>query len=181
MTKHECCVFFASLVLAGCGGSDTSNAGTPAGTGGASGPDGGMSASGGSSGGATGNGGASGVTGTGGVPTGPTTAAACFADISDGPIVIDYDQFKPKLDSCSGTNHQTITGVEKIVYLGDSITNGDYISPKYIATLTPLLQGLFPNAAVADCSKGGARNDDFLAGGNQIPQCFPTGVEQMKT
>src|SRR5262249_22821471 len=33
----------------------------------------------------------------------------------------DYDQFNPKYDpdSCSGTNAQDITGVEKVVFLGD--------------------------------------------------------------
>jgi hypothetical protein len=85
------------------------------------------------------------------------------------------------MTSCSGTHQQTIRGVERIVYLGDSITAGDVISPKYVATLTPKLQALFPKAAVDDCSKQGARNSDFLAGGKQLDLCFPGGVEPRKT
>ena len=120
--------------------------------------------------------------GSGGGAGGTTTASQCFSDIQDGPVKIDYDQYKPVIGkSCSGTNHQDIKGVEQIVYLGDSITNGDVISPKYNATLTPKLMELFPGATLKDCSKGGARNDDFLMGGNQIPQCFPEGTDNLKT
>ena len=57
---------------------------------------------------------------------GRPTAARCFADISDpnqpGP---DYDQFEPVVGShCAGTNHQDIQGVERVIFLGDSVSNG---------------------------------------------------------
>lgn len=181
MMKHEMSVFFASLALAACGGSDGSTSGPKTGgTGGSGVADSGIAANGGASGGSGDSSGGTKSTG-GATTTGPTTAAQCFAGISNGPVKLNYDQFHPKMDSCSGTHNQPIAGVERIVYLGDSITNGDIISPKYVATLTPKLQGLYPNAAVADCSKGGARNDDFLAGGNQLQLCFPSGVEPLKT
>jgi len=110
------------------------------------------------------------------------TAAQCFADIQDGPVKMDYDQFRPTIAStCSGTNHQNIQGVERLVYLGDSITAGDFISPKYTDTLTPMIQQKFPNVSMQDCSVQGARNNDFLANDNQIANCFPSGVESAKT
>jgi lysophospholipase L1-like esterase len=110
------------------------------------------------------------------------TAAQCFTDIQDGPVQIDYDQYRPNIAStCSGTNHQDIQAVERLVYLGDSITAGDFISPKYVDTLTPLIQTKFVNISVQDCSVQGARNNDFLANDNQIANCFPSGVETAKT
>jgi lysophospholipase L1-like esterase len=160
------------LLALGCGSSDESSSGGN----GAQGGSGGSTATGGS----TASGGSSATGGTGG--GGGNTAAQCFADISDGPSTIDYDQFAPIINSsCSGTNHQQIEGVEQIVYLGDSITNGDFVSPKYVDSLTPQLTQKFPGATVKDCSEGGARNDDFLMGGNQIPTCFPSGGDSLRT
>jgi lysophospholipase L1-like esterase len=61
--------------------------------------------------------------------------ALCFAEVYDpavpGP---DYDQFDPKAGThCFGTNHQDITDIESVVFLGDSITVG-----------TPNLENLVP-------------------------------------
>jgi len=55
-----------------------------------------------------------------------TIGDMCFPEINDptvpGP---DYDQFNPIVGShCLGTNHQTITGVERVVFVGDSVTVG---------------------------------------------------------
>ncbi len=55
-----------------------------------------------------------------------TTATECFEDIANpeqpGP---DYDQFDPVVGThCSGTNHQDIQGVERVIFLGDSVSNG---------------------------------------------------------
>src|SRR5687768_12919605 len=53
------------------------------------------------------------------------TAAECFKDLQGSVKGPDYDKVKPTLaPSCAGTHHQTITGVEKVVFLGDSITVG---------------------------------------------------------
>jgi hypothetical protein len=59
--------------------------------------------------------------------TPPTQAAAsCLADITnDEDPRPNYDQFDPVIGRhCSGTNHQDIDGVERVVFLGDSVTNG---------------------------------------------------------
>ena len=56
-----------------------------------------------------------------------TIAELCFLDKQGeselpGPV---YDPFEPIAGShCYGTNHQDITGVEKVVFLGDSVTVG---------------------------------------------------------
>lgn len=83
---------------------------------------------------------------------------------------------------CSGTNHQDITGVEKVVFLGDSITAGTPPTPAdeiYRARLVVALKERFgAELEVADCSEFGARTDDYLR--DQIPRCFP-GVEEKRT
>ena len=56
----------------------------------------------------------------------PLISELCFADIFEedafGP---QYDRFEPAVgDHCAGTNHQDITGVEQVVFFGDSVTQG---------------------------------------------------------
>lgn len=58
--------------------------------------------------------------------SGPLTATRCFESIADpaqaGP---DYDQYDPIVGShCAGTNHQDIRNVERVIFLGDSVSNG---------------------------------------------------------
>src|SRR3972149_5478262 len=55
----------------------------------------------------------------------------CFPDLGDAALgVPDYDQFRPVVGShCAGTNHQDITDVERVVFLGDSITQGTPPTP----------------------------------------------------
>jgi lysophospholipase L1-like esterase len=200
----------AAIAWAGCSGdpSQTTPPGGQTGSGGAgtsSGTAGGGATSSGSSmsggggdGGAAGSGAAGGSGGAGG--GGPITAAECFADDfvnpqMDGP---DYDQFGPVIGShCMGTNHQDIAGVERVVFLGDSITVGTppTLSGGYYRSLvadalaakfgiqapnglwkaadfingTSLLQ---ESGDFASCSKWGARTDDLLMGGAQIADCF---------
>ena len=83
---------------------------------------------------------------------------------------------------CSGTNHQDIDAVEKVVFLGDSITAGTPPTPAnqiYRAVLTESLKARFgEDLEVADCSEFGARTDDYLR--DQIPRCFP-GIEPKRT
>ena len=55
-----------------------------------------------------------------------TIGEICFPAINDpnapGP---DYDQWSPTVGShCFGTNHQSISGVERVVFIGDSVTVG---------------------------------------------------------
>ena len=58
---------------------------------------------------------------------GPLTAESCFAAqfVSPPEFGPDYDVFEPTIGShCNGTDHQNITGVERVVFLGDSVTVG---------------------------------------------------------
>lgn len=153
--------------------------------------------------------------------TGPKTIAeACFPGLgpSTSPAPV-YEQFGPVIGShCFGTNHQLITGVQKVVFLGDSVTvgtpNDEHLVPtenehyfrnrlaEYLATKFNLNKGdLFGWGAwkswdyigfkggglqmesgdFKNCSKFGARTDDFLEGGNQIAQCFPEGGSDKTT
>jgi len=121
-------------------------------------------------------------------PAGPParTVADCFRDIGggDGP---DYDQFRPVVaEHCSGTNHQQIEGVERVVFLGDSVTAGTppTATADYFRTMVgEQLRAKFGDSIVIDdCSRYGARNDDFLEGGDpEIPTCFPDAVDTRRT
>jgi lysophospholipase L1-like esterase len=118
-----------------------------------------------------------------------------------------YDQFNPTIGShCMGTNHQDITGIERVVFLGDSITVGTppTVSGKfYRSLLADALTSKFnlsgPNAfwkladpfngtsAVqssgdfASCSEWGARTDDLLEDNPQIADCFPASDLDKRT
>lgn len=119
------------------------------------------------------------------------TVKECFQDLV-GPVAApDYDQFAPKMGThCAGTHQQTIAGVEKVVFLGDSITAGTPPTPSASYYRQLVVQGLGQRFGAqltsADCSKWGARIGDLKtpAGSSQpgqIEQCFPSGVEQKKT
>jgi len=117
---------------------------------------------------------------------GPLTAKECFKDLAGAIPGPDYDKFNPTVaNSCAGTHHQTITGVQKVVFLGDSVTVGTPPTlPKdfYRLRLEEALKAKFGAATeFASCAKWGARIDDLLEGGKQIEQCFPGGVENKKT
>lgn len=133
---------------------------------------------------------------TGPMGIGPT----CFPDIWDpavpGP---NYDQFSPTVGShCLGTNHQNIAGVERVVFLGDSVTVGTPPTASdeyYRARLAERLAtrfGLMPpsdtwehaslvngtaliqsSGDFASCAKWGARTDDLMEDNSQILDCFP--------
>jgi lysophospholipase L1-like esterase len=114
------------------------------------------------------------------------TAKQCFQNLTGKITGPDYDKLGPTIGKhCSGTQHQAITGVQKLVFLGDSITTGtppNLPNQFYTAHVTEEVKKLFgANVEVQNCSQWGARNDDFLAGKNEIQQCFPSGVEQKKT
>jgi lysophospholipase L1-like esterase len=98
----------------------------------------------------------------------------------------NYDQFHPTVNSqCTGTNNQDISGVERVVFLGDSITTGTpptlptEIYRTLVSNEMRAKFGLFID--VQDCSGWGARNDDFLGPPHdQIHHCFAE-VETRKT
>ena len=185
--------------LGACGGSSSdesstggsSAGGTSAGGGGSGG--GGTSAGGSPGGGAPGGGapGGGGVAGGGGTTSGGgttgiggATAEKCFGSKYDGLVYVDYDKFNPVVNStCSGTNHQDIKDPEKLVFLGDSITVGTFPTPAnqvYRELLTVEAKAKWPSIEVASCAVNGAQTDDFFAGDNQIPKCFPA-AEPKKT
>jgi lysophospholipase L1-like esterase len=124
----------------------------------------------------------------------------CFGDIfdpnADGP---DYDQFQPAVGShCQGTNHQDISGVERIVFVGDSVTVGtpptakeDYYRSRLAGQLAQRFGLQAPSAIwqsanpltgtasvresgdFASCAKWGARTDDLLEDSQQLAECIP--------
>jgi lysophospholipase L1-like esterase len=161
----SCGVLVAALGASGCS-SDSDNTGNPA-------ADGGSGGAGGSDAGA----GTSGASGEGGTPANPNpTADDCFADISDG-VSIDYASFNPKIGShCMGTNNQDITDIERVVFLGDSVTTGTPPSKAeefFRILLGESLKKRFPGVEIDNCSAFGARTDDFLLGKKQVQACFP--------
>lgn len=118
-------------------------------------------------------------------PAVPLTAAECFKTLKGTITGPDYDKLKPTIaPSCAGTHHQSIKGVERLVFLGDSVTTGTPPSlPNeiYRSRVSDGIKKRFGNGvAVSDCSAWGARTDDFLEGKNEIASCFP-GVETKRT
>ena len=116
----------------------------------------------------------------------------CFPHVSsDLESFASYDRFNPTVGHhCAGTQHQDIQEVEKLVFLGDSITAGTWPSQEheyYRNKLTSLMTDRFGELEVLDCSEYGARTDDFLEHSNrQITACFPglidgTRVEDKRT
>ncbi len=120
--------------------------------------------------------------------TGASSAAAwddsktirenCFPDVGEqAESFALYDRFSPTIGRhCAGTAHQEIAAVEKVVFLGDSITAGTWPTPEeayYRHQLTDRLQARFGPLEVSDCSEYGARTDDLLEHSNrQITECF---------
>lgn len=138
----------------------------------------------------------------------PTLAEQCFSDIFDpaspGP---DYDQFGPVVGShCNGTNHQAITGVQRVVFLGDSVTVGspptlpqDFYRSRLADLLTTHFGLQAPSATwkrasytngtsliqesgdFASCAKWGARTDDLLRDNTQVHDCLPEDKRDLRT
>jgi len=129
---------------------------------------------------------AGGTTDTGAQADGGLTASKCWEHKSCPTCVgPDYDQFNPIIGShCMGTNHQDIAGIEKVVFLGDSVTVGTppTYSKGYRFTLGKMLQDKFGQIENKSCAEWGARTDDLLKPSNQqIINCFPNLPEQKRT
>jgi len=135
------------------------------------------------------------------------TVAECFEDafVLPSPITLDYDQFQPVVGThCQGTNHQDIQGVERIVFLGDSVTVGtppSQTNEYYRSMLADQLASRFGLEAPDDlwknvnlldgkpvvqdsgdfsaCPKWGARTDDLME--PQIADCFPPEKRNLRT
>lgn len=134
---------------------------------------------------------------TGVADTGGPGGLACIGEQYVGGVGIgaDYSGFEVPIGShCDGTNQQDITDIERIVFLGDSVTVGTPPTtvPDYFRTILAdalaTAFGLEPpeaqwqqvniidgtaslqrSGAFASCAVWGARNDD-LAG--QLEECF---------
>jgi lysophospholipase L1-like esterase len=187
--------------------SSGSGAGGGSSTGGGSASGGSAGAGGDASGGSAGAGGSGGGGGDGG--GGTFTVAGCYIDdfVSpplDGP---NYDQFTPVVGShCMGTNHQDITGVERVVFVGDSVTVGtpptlsaDYYRSKLAASLAAKFGLTAPSflwqtvnfldgvsliqeeGDFASCAKWGARTDDLVADNTQLETCIPLAQQSKRT
>ena len=112
----------------------------------------------------------------------------CFPEIFDpnvnGP---DYDQYNPIVGShCLGTNHQDINNIERVVFLGDSVTQGSPPTPirdRYRLVLGDMLEARFGrNIEITNCAAWGARTDDLLMPPHQqIHECFPAAVNPERT
>ncbi|MCB9780667.1 MAG: SGNH/GDSL hydrolase family protein [Alphaproteobacteria bacterium] len=112
----------------------------------------------------------------------------CFAGIGDAAAGFpDYDQFGAVVPyHCQGTDHQDIDGIEKVVFLGDSVTAGTPPTPSdeyYRVLLAERLTERFgPDLEIADCSRWGERTDDLLQNGDTgLSLCFPEGTEPKRT
>jgi len=119
-------------------------------------------------------------------PAAPTTASGCFASLKGKVPGPDYDKAKPVvLPSCAGTHHQSIKGVQRLVFLGDSVTTGTPPTAPgqiYRDRVTAAAKTRFGNTlAVSDCSAWGADTGDFLDNKNQLTTCFPGATEPKKT
>lgn len=188
---------------AGSGGAGAGGAAGTAGVAGGAGADGGAGA--GAAGGAAGaggsaaTGGAGGAAGAGGAPTVANCFQGVFVNQSSVDLGPNYDQFGPVVGShCKGTNHQDIRGVERVVFLGDSVTVGtpptlsqDYYRSRLAARLAThfglrapsalwnqvnLIDGVSLQRSSGDfasCAKWGARTDDLRRDSTQIVDCIP--------
>ena len=127
------------------------------------------------------------------------TFAECFSDIGAGNQGPDYDQFEPVIGThCSGTDHQDIVGVERVVFLGDSVTVGSpptpaegwyrnlladqladtwgFDKPGWFWQNANLVDGTVyaqDEGAFSSCAKWGARSDDLMQDNTQVEDCFP--------
>jgi lysophospholipase L1-like esterase len=129
------------------------------------------------------------------------TAQECFASLApDGGLLVDYDRHGPTLGShCMGTNHQEVTAVERVVFVGDSITVGTpptaeddwyrnvmatelsarfgLTAPSWPWTSADIFNGVAgtqESGDFASCAKWGARTDDIAREPHQqLQNCIP--------
>jgi lysophospholipase L1-like esterase len=116
------------------------------------------------------------------------TPAPCFSEV-DGASAgfADYAAAGATVAThCGGTDHQDIADIERVVFLGDSVTEGTPPTDEDEYYRHQVTRGLYErfgdDLVVDECSEWGARTDDLLRDGDpaQIPACFPT-VEERRT
>jgi GDSL-like Lipase/Acylhydrolase family len=141
----------------------------------------------------------------------PHTVAECFADVyvNQRGLGADYDLFMPIVGShCHGTNHQDIDWIERVVFLGDSITVGtpptlsdsyyrsqlaDALADRFglsYGRLEWLWKQVNPFDGVsivreagdfASCAHWGDGNADLLRDSTQLERCFPPDKRDLRT
>lgn len=126
--------------------------------------------------------------GPSGTPMPGTIKERCFSEIGDAQAGFpSYDQYGVVVpEHCMGTDHQDIDGIEKLVFIGDSITAGTPPTPEdevYRAVLGRMLTERYgKELEIVDCSEFGARTDDLLLHEDRgLNLCFPEGVEDKRT
>ncbi|MCB9520632.1 MAG: SGNH/GDSL hydrolase family protein [Myxococcales bacterium] len=120
-------------------------------------------------------------------PPDPLTASWCYRESQrEGLMTPDYDQFEPTVGShCLGTNQQDIQGVEKVVFVGDSVTVGTppTFEEDYYRNLVVdgLRERFGADIVVESYAEFGARVDDLiLPPHQQLVTAFPD-VEPLRT
>jgi len=103
-------------------------------------------------------------------------AENCWSDIDSVAAGFpDYEGLGVVPGSCSGTRHQDIENIERLVFLGDSVTAGTPPTAAediYREVLSRAARERFgDDLIIDDCSEYGARTDDYLS--KQVPECFP--------
>ena len=122
-------------------------------------------------------------------PDAGITTAGCFPNLrptAQGPLGAIHENLGATLgEHCRGTAHQQIEGVERVVFLGDSVTAGTPPTPRgetYRARLTAHLRERFgAELPVDSCAVIGANAVDLLHGEEQIAECFPEGGDTRRT
>lgn len=145
--------------------------------------------------------------------TGEVSDAGPFEACYEGVFVngfpgVNYDGLDlPIGEHCLGTNIQEIIEVDRVVFLGDSVTvgtpptgTGDYYrniladaladrfalsfgSNKLLwqsANVFDGTSGVMESGDFASCAEWGARTDDLIAG-NQIEDCYPEDTRDLQT
>lgn len=128
--------------------------------------------------------------------TGPTStwdpdaplAERCFDGLGDpaNGAVPQYDAFGPEVPRhCAGTDHQDVQRLDRIVFLGDSITTGTPPTPTYSYYRNLLVDSLatvYGPLETQDCSEWGARVDDLLQDDDQLVRCLgDAGTDERAT
>jgi lysophospholipase L1-like esterase len=112
-------------------------------------------------------------------PAPRTLVERCFptsASAELGPVP-DYSAFDlPVPAHCAGTGFQRIADLDRVVFVGDSITAGTPPTPEplyYRNLLVAQLEAAFGHALeTQDCSEWGARVDDLLQDDDQLARCL---------
>ena len=141
---------------------------------------------------------------------GPPTARGCFAAQlpSGGQPLVDYDAWGPRIGThCKGTNHQDIQGVQRVVFVGDSVTVGTPPTPEQAWYRNLIAQALAAEWGLAApqwpwsgadvingvgaqqdsgdfavCAKWGARTDDiYRPPHEQLQTCLPEEEREKTT